>query len=628
MKCPSCSAVFEGPGDPLLRTVPCPRCGQVVDLVAASEGTVATRAPGAVPTLAATPAPTPAGRADPLLGRTFAGGRYRIEAILGVGGMGRVYRATQVALARPVAVKILSPELASDEHFRRRFDREAGTLAALQHPHIVTVHDMGVEDGTPYIVMALVDGPKGVPVSLRELLDVGPIEEDLALRVVRQTCSALEYAHAKGIVHRDIKPGNILLDAAGDVKVADFGIASARGLGGGQTLTTPGSVLGTLKYMAPEQLADAATADPRSDLYSLGVVFYEMLTGHAPMGRFEMPSETRKGLDRRLDAIVDRALRRAAEQRYQDAGQFARDISSITTERDYGRLHAGEASTLEAPPAARAAAAALAPAVRAAPPRGPTGPEGASTPEARPSAAASASTPRPPARRRNGVVAGIVGVLAVVGAAVVIFPGRFARRRPFAGPPGLGAPISPDRPPLVPPGPLPKQVPPPAPVGPKPAPPAAASPLDPEVAAAREDMLEHFFSDGVDAAYVGALRFRLRGRPGSEGVDVSALGAVRDALDRLGSGDAAAVVADVPRSLLETAASRLHLSADDMKTTLVEEYAKLHVKRPKIVDSVQVGADWLVATTSMIDGDDDAPTAGTALAVKEEGRWHVLLTFE
>ena len=118
---------------------------------------------GEGPTLAK--ASVAAGAADPLLGRTFAGGRYRIEAVLGVGGMGRVYRATQVALSRPVAVKILSPELASDEHFRRRFDREAGTLAALQHPHIVTVHDMGVEDGTPYIVMALVDGPKGVPVS-------------------------------------------------------------------------------------------------------------------------------------------------------------------------------------------------------------------------------------------------------------------------------------------------------------------------------------------------------------------------------------------------------------------------------------------------------------------------------
>ena len=334
MRCPSCQAAVPPPTDPTQRRARCPGCGRDVDVAAAAaaEGTVEVRPP----------APPPADAADPLVGKSFAGGRYRIESLLGVGGMGRVYRATQTALGRAVAVKILSPELASDEQFRRRFDREAGTLASLDHPNIVSVHDMGVEDGLPYIVMAIVVGREGKPVSLRTLLDAGPLEEELCLRIVQQTCAALDYAHKKGVVHRDIKPGNILIDGEGHAKIADFGIARTKGLeAGAPALTTTGAVLGTLKYMAPEQLDDASAADPRSDLYSLGVVFYEMLTGHAPVGRFELPSEARAGLDQRLDSIVDRALRRAAAQRYQSAEQLARDLSRITTEREYGRQLTG-----------------------------------------------------------------------------------------------------------------------------------------------------------------------------------------------------------------------------------------------------------------------------------------------
>ncbi len=325
MRCPACHADLPTPTDPTQRRVRCVGAGgrRPRRVGAGFEGTVAE------------PAPRRARHAadDPLVGTSFAGGRYRIEALLGVGGMGRVYRATQTALGRAVAIKILSPELARDEQFRRRFDREAGTLASLDHPHIVAVHDMGVEDGTPYIVMAIVAGHGGHPVTLRQLLDAGPVEEDLCLRVIQQTCDALDYAHKKGIVHRDIKPENILLDAQGNAKIADFGIARAGGAEAA-ALTTTGAVLGTLKYMAPEQMSDSSRADPRSDLYSLGVVFYELLTGHAPVGRFELPSETRQGLDHRLDAIVDRALRRAADQRYQSADQMARDLSRITTERE------------------------------------------------------------------------------------------------------------------------------------------------------------------------------------------------------------------------------------------------------------------------------------------------------
>jgi hypothetical protein len=333
MDCPECGTTLPPGADPTQRFVECPECGARVDLATDDEGT-----------RVATP-----GDETALLTRVLGRGRYRIDSLLGRGGMGTVYRGTQLNLDREVAIKVLSPELTGNEAFRRRFRREAGALAALDHPNIVTVHDLDVEDGLHYIVMAYVAGPDGPPLSLRELM-VEPLEEELALRVVQQTCSALSYAHGRGIVHRDIKPGNILLDAQGNAKLADFGIARvAAAQGVEQTLTVPGSVMGTLRYMAPEQKLDAASADARSDLYSLGVVFYEMLTGQVPEGRFELPAQARQGLDPRLDGIVDRALRAAAEQRYQSAEEMARDLSSITTEREYSRLHAEEPAPEPAP---------------------------------------------------------------------------------------------------------------------------------------------------------------------------------------------------------------------------------------------------------------------------------------
>jgi hypothetical protein len=379
--------------------VPCPSCGTRVDLAADAGATTATPL---------APPPAPAGD-DPWIGRSFAGGRYTIESLLGVGGMGRVYRARQTALGRAVAVKLLSPDLARDEGFRRRFEREAGTLAALEHPRIVTVHDVGVEAEVPYIVMALVVGPKGAPVSLRDLLDAGTVEEELALRIIQETCAALEYAHGKGVIHRDIKPGNILLDAEGHAKIADFGIARVTGAADAPHLTTTGTVLGTLRYMEPEH--DAARADARSDLYSLGVVFYEMLTGQSPVGRFELPSEVRAGLDHRLDAIVDRALRRAATQRYASAGEMARDLSRITTEREYGRLQDSDpsASTAEAAPAA--------PATRAVPASPPAG-----------------------ARNRRTLVAGAIAFAAVAGGLGIYFATR-EPASPAAPPVGKTVPV-------------------------------------------------------------------------------------------------------------------------------------------------------------------------------------------
>jgi len=341
MNWPRCGATLDLSDDPTERLCVCSECGQEVDLAEVMSGT------GDLTGVADEVGLTDG---DPLLGRTLAGGRYRIDSLLGAGGMGRVYLGTQLNLARRVAIKILSEELTADGHFARRFQREAGVLASLDHNHIVTVHDLGVEDDLHYIVMAYVSGPRGEPLTLRDVMDAGPLEEDLALRVVSQVCSALRYAHDRGIIHRDIKPANILLDEDGNTKLADFGIARIAGSGLPEmTLTTPGTVMGTLKYMAPEQKADATKADARSDLYSLGAVFYEMLTGHAPDGRFDLPSELRESLDPRVDRIVDRSLKSAVENRYQDASEMARDISTISTEKEYGKLH-GDGSRRGPPP--------------------------------------------------------------------------------------------------------------------------------------------------------------------------------------------------------------------------------------------------------------------------------------
>ena len=325
MDCPRCHVRLPEVTDPTRRFVTCEGCGGEIDLAEAMLGTGEVTIP-------------PGGTRDPNLGRLLADGRYRIDSFLGAGGMGTVYLGTQLSLGRKVAIKVLAPEFSEDEQFRKRFEREAGALAALDHPNIVAVHDMGMEESTHYIVMSYVAGPDGRPVSLKDLVAAGPVEEDLALRILSQVSGALHYAHGHGIVHRDIKPGNILLDADGNAKLADFGIARVDESAGELTLTMPGMTIGTLKYMAPEQKADAKSADARSDIYSLGVVFYEMLTGEAPEGRFGLPSELRRELDPRLDRIVDRALQRAVENRYQTADEIAREISKITTEREYGKL--------------------------------------------------------------------------------------------------------------------------------------------------------------------------------------------------------------------------------------------------------------------------------------------------
>ncbi len=210
--------------------------------------------------------------------------QFRVEAELGRGGMGVVYRGVQLNLERPVAIKLLAPHLAANPAFAERFAREARALARLSHPNIVAVHDFGQAGSFFYLVMEFVDGA-----NLRHVMREGRIEPKQALEIVPQICDALQYAHDEGIVHRDIKPENILLDKRGRVKIADFGLAkllSHRPDEANFTLTQSHQVLGTPRYMAPEQFEWPLTTDHRADIYSLGVVFYEMLTGELPMGRF------------------------------------------------------------------------------------------------------------------------------------------------------------------------------------------------------------------------------------------------------------------------------------------------------------------------------------------------------
>jgi tRNA A-37 threonylcarbamoyl transferase component Bud32 len=249
--------------------------------------------------------------------------QLEILELIGQGGMGAVYKARQPSLDRLVAVKVLPPEAGRDPAFAERFNREARALARLSHPNIVAVHDVGQAGELYYFVMEYVDG-----VNLRQVLRDGQLTPEQALRIVPQICDALQYAHEEGIVHRDIKPENILLDRKGRVKIADFGLAKLLGRDTGNfTLTGSRQVMGTLYYMAPEQVERPLEVDHRADIYSLGVVFYEMLTGQLPVGRFPMPSE-KAGTDAFLDEVVLRALEREPERRYQHASDVKTDVES------------------------------------------------------------------------------------------------------------------------------------------------------------------------------------------------------------------------------------------------------------------------------------------------------------
>src|ERR1051325_514835 len=254
--------------------------------------------------------------------------QLEILECLGRGGMGIVYKARQARLERLVALKILARDKERDPHFAERFQREAQALARLSHSNIVMVYDFGERGGLYYLLMEYVDG-----LNLRQLLQTRKMTPGQALAIVPKICEALQYAHEQQIVHRDIKPENVLIDKHGRVKIADFGIAKILGQpASGGSLTGEKGVIGTPHYMAPEQIEKPATVDHRADIYSLGVVFYELLTGELPLGRFPTPSQ-KVQVDVRLDEVVLHALEKEPKRRYQQARQFKTDVETLATSR-------------------------------------------------------------------------------------------------------------------------------------------------------------------------------------------------------------------------------------------------------------------------------------------------------
>ncbi|CAN5772937.1 hypothetical protein BH09VER1_BH09VER1_46210 [soil metagenome] len=252
--------------------------------------------------------------------------QYHIERMLGHGGMGAVYQGTQEKLSRPVALKLLPAELTADAEFVTRFEREARTLAQLQHPGIVAIYDFGqTSDGHLYFVMEYVEGT-----DLRRILQGPGLHPSQALEIIVQVCEALQAAHRRGVVHRDIKPANILITLDGRVKLADFGLARQDHDDiEASDLTCTNDVLGTPDYMAPEQHAGRTERpDHRADIFALGLTLYEMLTGQLPRGAFVPPSR-KVQVDVRIDEVVLKALQEEPARRYQQASEMKTDVDHI-----------------------------------------------------------------------------------------------------------------------------------------------------------------------------------------------------------------------------------------------------------------------------------------------------------
>ena len=288
-------------------------------------------------------------------------GPYEITALIGAGGMGEVYRATDTRLDRTVAIKVLPEHLASDLQRRERFEREARAVSSLNHPHICTLHDVGEQDGIHYLVMELVEGE-----TLQQRLEKGRLPLDEALEYAIQIADALDKAHRQGVLHRDLKPGNIMISKSAGVKLLDFGLAKLRArsapldqwstIEDQEPLTAEGEILGTLQYMAPEQL-EGKEADARTDIFAFGTIVYEMVTGKKAFQRKSQASLIAAILDAEpppissvqpvsppaLDRLVRKALVKDPEDRWQDARDVTSELRWIT---DAGSGDGIAASTL------------------------------------------------------------------------------------------------------------------------------------------------------------------------------------------------------------------------------------------------------------------------------------------
>lgn len=318
LKCPQCGADLSdsSPG------TPCPAC-----LLQLGMQTWNQRAdvggPGMPPTV---PPIGPTGEPVPVathLAEKFP--QLEILHLVGQGGMGAVYCARQKSLNRLVALKVIRPESQAQQDFADRFIREARALAQLSHPNIVTVHDFGQSDDVYYFIMEYVDG-----INLRQMLQAGKLGPRQALEIVPAVCDALQFAHDRGVVHRDIKPENIMVDTDGKVKIADFGLAKLlNNKSTGPTLTQAHQVMGTMHYMAPEQFERPLDVDHRADIYSLGVVIYELLTGELPLGRFAPPSQ-KVSVDVRLDEIVLQTLEKEPSLRYQRVSDVGSEMQALS----------------------------------------------------------------------------------------------------------------------------------------------------------------------------------------------------------------------------------------------------------------------------------------------------------
>ncbi len=262
---------------------------------------------------------------------------YRIEGVLGKGGMGTVYAARHVLLDRLVAFKVLNPQFALNEDLVERFVREARALADVSHPGILVVHDLRLKGVKPYIVMERVDGP-ALDALLREK---GRLTVEEALRLAVRVALALQNAHEHGIVHRDLKPANILVGRDGAVKVADFGLAALRNEPGRERMTSAGTIMGTPGYMAPEQRFDPSHVDPRGDLFSLGVILYEMITGRLPSGVFPPPRKLNDEVSEELSDFIMRLMAQERGDRPPDARKVAEILSQWLPAGTPGALRGG-----------------------------------------------------------------------------------------------------------------------------------------------------------------------------------------------------------------------------------------------------------------------------------------------